>query len=218
MRFFAVTHDLHEIASLAASGLLDGVAVSPSVNAKPGQGAYTALVASIAATISGPICANVAALDHKAMLAEGVELAKIAGNVVVTVPATAAGLKACKALRDAGTMCAVTLCFTAAQTLFAAKAGANFVLPYVGGLEDSGDSGIRLVGEVCDLFRNYPNFKTEVFAASLRTANQVMECARIGAHGALVPPKILHQLPHHALTEKGAAQFAAEAQKASATA
>ena len=214
MRFFAVTHDLHEIANLAALGLLDGVAVSPSANAKPGQGAYAALVAQVAATASGVVCANVAALDHQAMLTEGIELAKIAGNVVVTVPATTAGLKTCKALRDAGTMCAVTLCFTAAQALHAAKSGANFVLLNVGGLQDAGESGLRLVGEVSDLFRNYPSLKTEVFAASLRSVTQVMECAKIGAHGALVQPKILHQLPHHALTEKGAAQGAAEAQKA----
>jgi transaldolase len=214
MRFFAVTSDLHEITSLAASGLLDGVAVSPSMLTKPGQGAYAALLASIAATAAGPICANVTGQDHKAMLQEGMELAKIAANVAVTVPATAAGLKTCKALRDAGTMCAVTLCFTAAQALHAAKAGATFVLPYVGGLEDTGESGLRLVGEVCDMFRNYPGLKTEVFAASLRSVNQLMECAKIGAHGALVQPRILHQLPQHPLTEKGAAQFAADAQKA----
>ena len=215
MRFFAVTHDLHEIADLAASGLLDGVAVSPSMLTKPGQGAYAALVASIAGVASGPICANVAALDHKAMLQEGIELAKIAANIAVTVPATVAGLKTCKALRDAGLMCAVTLCFTTAQMLLAAKAGANFVLPYVGGLEDTGESGLRLVGEACDMLRNYPALKTEVFAASLRSVNQLMECAKIGAHGALVQPRILHLLPHHPLTEKGAAQFTADAQKAS---
>jgi transaldolase len=213
MRFFAATHDLHELASLAALGLLDGVAVSPSMIAKPGQGAYAALVASIAAVVSGPVCANVAGQDHKAMLQEGMELAKIASNVTATVPATAAGLKACKALRDAGLLCAVTLCFTAAQALHSAKAGASFVLPYVSGLEDTGESGLRLVGEVCDLFRNYPHLKTEVFAASLRSVSHLMECAKIGAHGALVQPRILHQLPYHPLTEKGAAQFAADAQK-----
>ena len=214
MRFFPVTSDLHEIASLAASGLLDGVAVSPSMVTKPGPGAYQALVAAIAATASGPVCANVGGIDHRAMLHEGMELAKIGGNVAVTVPATGQGIKACKALRDAGVMCAVTLCFTAAQALLAAKAKATFVLPYVSGVEDTGDSGIRLVGEVCDMLRNYPNLKTEVFAASLRSVNQLMECARIGAHGALVQPRILHLLPHHAATEKGAAQFAADMLKA----
>lgn len=213
MRFFAVTSDLHEITNLAASGLLDGIAVSPSMLTKPGEGGYAALVASIASTAAGPICANITGQDHKAMLQEGMELAKIAASVAVTVPATAAGFKTCKALRDAGTMCAVTLCFTTGQALHAAKAGATFVLPYVGGLEDTGESGLRLVGEVCDMFRNYPGLKTEVFAASLRSVNQLMECAKIGAHGALVQPRILHLLPHHPLTEKGAAQFAADVRK-----
>jgi transaldolase len=214
MRVFAVTADIPDIADLAASGLLDGVAVSPAMVTKPEQGSYAALIASIAATVAGPVCVNVGATDFDAMMREGVGLAKIAANVAVTVPATPAGFKACKTLRDSGSMCAVTLCFTAAQALLAAKARASFVLPYVGGLEDTGDSGLRLVGEVCDMFRNYPAMKTEIFAASLRSPNQLMECARIGAHGAAVQPRILRQMSYHLLTDKGAAQFAADAKKA----
>jgi len=213
MRFFAASADVPEITDLAALGLLDGIAISPALVTKPGPGSYLALVASIAATVSGPICANVGAADFESMMLEGAELAKIAANVAITVPATSAGLKTCKALRSGGAMCAVTLCFTAAQALLAAKAGANFVLPFVGSLEDTGDSGIKLIGEICDMFRNYPALKTEVFAASLRSANQLMECAKIGAHGALVAPRILRQLHQHPLTEKGAAQFTAELQK-----
>ena len=152
--------------------------------------------------------------EKNPMMLEAMELAKLAANIAITVPPTSAGLKTCKALRDTGTLCAVTLCFTPAQALLAAKAGAAFVMPFVSGLEDTGDSGIRLVGEVCDLFRNYPAFKTEVFAASLRSANQVIECARIGAHGALVQPRVVRQLHQHPLTDKGVAQFAADARKA----
>jgi len=214
MRFFSVTADLAEITELAALGLLDGLAIGPAMVSRPGPGSYQALIASLAAVVSGPVCASVTTTDHDAMMLEGMALAKLAANIAITVPPTPAGLKTCRTLRDTGTLCAITFCFTPAQALLAAKAGAAFVLPFVGGLEDTGDSGIRLVGEVCDMFRNYPGLKTEVFAASLRSASQVIECARIGAHGALVPPRIMHQLHQHPLTDKAVAQGAADVRKA----
>lgn len=214
MRFFAVTADLSEIVGLAALGLLDGAAVSPAMVTQPGPGSYLALVASIAAAVSGPVCADLTASDHAAMMVEAMELANLARNIAVTVPASPAGLKTCKILHDTGTMCAVTLCFTPAQALLAARAEAAFVLPCVDSLESAGESGVKLVSEICDIFRNYPSVRTKVFATSLSSANQIMECARIGAHGALAAPRLLHQLRRHALTDKSVARCWADARRA----
>jgi transaldolase len=209
MKFFIDTADLSEIADLVATGLVDGVTTNPSLIAKSGRN-FLDVVAEICALVPGPVSAEVTALDVATMLAEGRKLARIAPNVTVKVPLTPDGLKACRALSNEGTMVNVTLCFSAAQALLAAKAGASFISPFVGRLDDVGAVGMDLIGEIVAIYRNYSMIKTEVLVASVRSTLHVTEAAKLGAHVATLPPAVLRQMFAHPLTEKGLAGFLAD--------
>ncbi len=209
MKFFVDTADVAEIRELAATGLLDGVTTNPSLVAKAGRD-FKTIIAEICEVVDGPVSAEVAATDYEGMLREGRILAKIAENVAVKLPLTWDGLKACKVLTTEGTMVNVTLCFSANQALLAAKAGATFVSPFIGRLDDIGLDGMDLIGEIRSIYDNYPDFSTEVLAASIRTVNHVKECALMGADVATVPPAILKALVKHPLTDKGLEQFLAD--------
>ncbi|NTU76403.1 MAG: fructose-6-phosphate aldolase [Alphaproteobacteria bacterium] len=213
MKFFVDTADLNDIKDLAATGLLDGVTTNPSLVAKSGHSNFIELVREIASIVPGPVSAEVASTDYDAMLAEGRYLAKIAKNIAVKVPLTPAGLKVCKALSQQGTMVNVTLCFSAAQAILAAKAGATFVSPFVGRLDDIGENGMQLIADICTIYNSYPQFETEVLVASVRHPGHVVEAAKMGAHVATIPPKVIRQLFNHPLTDKGVAQFVADWQK-----
>jgi transaldolase len=212
MKFFIDTADLNEIRDLAATGLVDGVTTNPSLVAKSGR-KFLDVVKEICAIVPGPISAEVTATDHATMLAEGRALAKIAKNVTVKVPLTVDGLKTCKALSSEGTMVNVTLCFSAAQAILAAKAGASFISPFVGRLDDVGADGMALIRDICEIYRQYPTFKTEVLVASIRHPMHIVESAKLGAHVATMPPSVLRQLFAHPLTDKGLAAFLADWQK-----
>ncbi|MFC7333722.1 fructose-6-phosphate aldolase [Rhodocista pekingensis] len=212
MKFFVDTADLAEIRDLAATGLLDGVTTNPSLVAKTGR-PFLDLVAEICDVVSGPVSAEVAATDFETMLKEGRHLARIAPNVAVKVPLTPAGLKVCRTLANEGTMVNVTLCFSAAQAILAAKAGAAFVSPFVGRLDDIGQTGLNLIAEIVEIYDRYPAFTTEVLVASIRNPTHVTESARLGAHVATMPPAVIRQLFGHPLTDKGLAQFVADWQK-----
>jgi transaldolase len=213
VKFFVDTADLAEIKDLAATGLLDGVTTNPSLVAKSGNSNFIGLVRDICAVVSGPVSAEVAATEFGPMLEEGLYLAKLAKNIAVKVPLTPAGLKVCKTLSQQGTMVNVTLCFSAAQAVLAAKAGATFVSPFVGRLDDIGEDGMKLVADICEIYRAYPAFKTEVLVASVRHPQHVVQAAKLGAHVATIPPNVIRQLFAHPLTEKGLAQFVADWQK-----
>lgn len=212
MKFFVDTADIAEIKDLAATGLLDGVTTNPSLVMKAGRD-FKSLVAEICEVVKGPVSAEVAATDYETMLAEGRALARISENVAVKVPLTWDGLKACKALTDEGTMVNVTLCFSANQALLAAKAGATFVSPFIGRLDDVGLDGMELIAEIRQIYDNYADLSTEILAASIRTVGHVKEAAMIGADVATVPPAILKALVQHPLTDKGLAQFVADWKK-----
>jgi len=213
MKFFVDTADLAEIRDLAKTGLLDGVTTNPTLIAKSG-GRFLDVIAEICDLVAGPVSAEVAATDLTGMLAEGRRLAMIASNVAVKVPLTWDGLKACRALRDQGTMVNVTLCFSAAQALLAAKAGASFISPFVGRLDDIGQNGMGLIADICAIYRQYPEtIKTEVLVASVRNPNHVIDAAKLGAHVATLPPPVLRQLVQHPLTDKGLAAFLADWRK-----
>ncbi|MDD3287964.1 MAG: fructose-6-phosphate aldolase [Alphaproteobacteria bacterium] len=210
MKFFVDTADLKDIKDLAETGLLDGVTTNPSLVAKSGHTNFIELVREIASIVPGPVSAEVAALDYETMLAEGKYLAKIAKNIAVKVPLTPAGLKVCKQLSGQGTMVNVTLCFSAAQAILAAKAGATFVSPFVGRLDDVGQRGMQLIEDICTIYNHYPNFKTEVLVASVRNPMHVVTAAKLGAHVATIPPNVIRQLFNHPLTDKGVTQFVAD--------
>ncbi|MBK3775476.1 fructose-6-phosphate aldolase [Azospirillum sp. YIM DDC1] len=212
MKFFVDTADIAEIRDLADTGLLDGVTTNPSLVAKSGR-SFLDLVAEICDVVSGPVSAEVASTDFETMLAEGKKLAKIADNVAVKVPLTQAGLKTCKALSSEGTMVNVTLCFSPAQAILAAKAGASFVSPFVGRLDDIGQDGMGLIADIVEIYSNYDYFKTEVLVASIRNPIHIVDSARLGAHVVTAPPSVLKQLFNHPLTDKGLAQFVADWQK-----
>jgi transaldolase len=211
MKFFVDTADTAEIRSLAASGLLDGVTTNPSLVAKTGK-KFTDVIADICATVPGPVSAEVAALDFDGMMAEARVLRAVAKNVAVKVPLTPDGLRACRRLTDDGAMVNVTLCFSAAQALLAAKAGATFVSPFVGRLDDMGQNGMELIADIMAIYRNYP-FKTEVLVASVRHPIHVIQAAKLGAHVATLPPPVLRSLFNHPLTDKGLANFLADWEK-----
>ena len=212
MKFFIDTADLDEIRDLAATGLVDGVTTNPTLVAKSGKN-FLDVIRDICAIVPGPVSAEVTALDHKTQLAEGRKLAKIAKNVTVKVPLTVDGLKTCKALSSEGTMVNVKLCFSAAQVILAAKAGASFISPFVGRLDDVGEDGMALIGDIVQIYRNYPYFKTEVLVASIRQPMHVVIAAKMGAHVGTIPPKVLRQLYDHPLTDKGLAAFLADWKK-----
>jgi transaldolase len=207
MKFFIDTADMAEITDLAESGLVDGVTTNPSLIAKSGRN-FIEIVREICEIVPGPVSAEVTAIDHDGMLAEGRKLAKVAPNVCVKVPLTWDGLKACRALADEGTKVNVTLCFSAGQALLAAKAGATFISPFVGRLDDVGHDGMHLIADIVEVYRQYPDtLKTEVLVASARHVGHVIESARLGAHVVTVPPKVLRDLALHPLTDKGLAGF-----------
>ena len=208
MKFFVDTADTAEIKSLAASGLLDGVTTNPSLVAKTGK-KFVDVLADICALVPGPVSAEVAAPDFDGMMAEARVLREVAQNVVIKVPLTQDGLLACRRLTEDGTMVNVTLCFSAAQALLAAKAGATFVSPFVGRLDDIGQDGMRLIADIMAIYRNYP-IKTEVLVASVRHPIHVIEAAKLGAHVATLPPAVLRSLFNHPLTDKGLAGFLAD--------
>ena len=210
MKFFVDTADINDIKELAATGLLDGVTTNPSLVAKSGAANFVELIKDICKIVDGPVSAEVGATDYDAMLAEGLYLAKLAKNVAVKVPLTQAGLKVCKQLSQQGTMVNVTLCFSPAQAILAAKAGATFVSPFVGRLDDIGENGMNLIDEICLIYRAYPKFKTEVLVASVRHPQHIVQAAKMGAHVATIPPAVIRQLYAHPLTDKGLAQFVAD--------
>ena len=213
MKFFVDTADLKDIKDLAESGLLDGVTTNPSLVAKSGHANFIDLIKEICAIVPGPVSAEVGATDYESMLEEGLYLAKLAKNVAVKVPLTPAGLKVCKHLSKQGTMVNVTLCFSAAQAILAAKAGATFVSPFVGRLDDIGENGMQLISDICQIYSSYPNLKTEVLVASVRSPQHVVQAALMGAHVATIPPNVIRQLFAHPLTDKGLAQFVIDWQK-----
>jgi transaldolase len=212
MDFFVDTADVAEIRELASLGLLDGVTTNPSLIAKAGRD-FKTIIAEICEIVPGPVSAEVAATSVEGMLTEGRVLAKIATNVAVKVPLTWDGLKACRALTGDGIMVNVTLCFSANQALLAAKAGATFVSPFIGRLDDIGLEGMDLIREIRTIYDNYPALKTRILAASIRTVNHVRDAAMIGADVATVPPAILKALVKHPLTDKGLEAFLADWKK-----
>ena len=206
MKFFVDTADVAEIRELAATGLLDGVTTNPSLVAKTGRD-FKETITEICAVVPGPVSAEVTALDAEGMIREGRILAKIAKNVTVKVPLTMDGLKACRTLTGEGTLVNVTLCFSATQALMAAKAGATFVSPFIGRLDDIGLDGMQLIREIRQIYDNYPALSTEILAASIRSINHVRDAAIIGADVATIPPGVLKQLIKHPLTDKGIEMF-----------
>jgi transaldolase len=213
MKFFVDTADVAEIRELAASGLLDGVTTNPSLVAKTGR-SFFEVIEEVCSLVPGPVSAEVAATTYDRMLAEGRRLAEIAPNVCVKVPLIWDGLKACRTLTGEGIKVNVTLCFSAAQALLAAKAGATFVSPFVGRLDDIGHDGMALIGEIVEIFRNYRDrYTTEVLVASVRHPIHVLEAARMGAHVATCPQSVLMQLLKHPLTDAGREKFLADWQK-----
>ncbi len=206
MKFFVDTADVQDIKDLEATGLLDGVTTNPSLIAKAGK-PFLPLVEEICSIVKGPVSAEVASTDFETMMKEGEKIAKLAKNICVKVPLTPAGLKVCKTLSDRGTMVNVTLCFSAAQAILAAKAGATYISPFVGRLDDIGQNGLELISEIVDIYDNYEYFTTQVLVASIRNPIHITESARMGAHVATCPPAVIRQLYNHPLTDKGLAAF-----------
>ncbi len=211
MKFFADTAEIDEIRDLAATGLLDGVTTNPSLIHKSGRD-FLEVVKEIAAVVNGPVSAEVVALDHDGMMREAKVLRKIADNIAIKVPLTPDGLKTCKALTGDGSMVNVTLCFSAAQALLAAKAGATFISPFVGRLDDIGQSGMELIADIRMIYDNY-DFPTQILVASVRHPMHVVEAAKLGADVMTAPPRIIHQLFNHPLTDAGIKSFLADWEK-----
>lgn len=205
MKFFADTAIIDEIRELNSYGLLDGVTTNPSLIAKSGRD-FKEVIAEICAEIDGPVSAEVAALDYDGMVAEGEHLAKIASNVVVKLPLTLDGLKACRHFSQNGIQTNVTLCFSANQALLAAKAGATYISPFLGRLDDINLDGMELIHEIRAIYDNF-KFETQILAASVRTANHVKDAAIAGADVATIPAGVIKSLANHVLTDKGLAQF-----------
>ena len=205
MKFFVDTADTDEIRDLAATGLVDGVTTNPSLVAKSGR-KFIDVVQEICTIVDGPVSAEVTATDHETMLKEGQKLAALATNITVKVPLTPDGLKTCKALTDAGTMVNVTLCFSANQALLAAKAGATFISPFIGRLDDVNLDGMDLISEIRQIYDNF-GFETQILAASIRTVNHVTQSALIGADVITAPPDVIKSLVNHPLTDRGLDQF-----------
>ena len=205
MKFFADTADTADIRDLAETGLLDGVTTNPSLIHKAGRD-FLEVVTEIAGIVDGPVSAEVVALDHDGMMREAETLRKLADNIAVKVPLTIDGLKTCKKLTSDGTMVNVTLCFSANQALLAAKAGATFISPFVGRLDDIGQPGIELIADIRLIYDNY-DFPTQILVASVRTPIHILEAAKIGADVMTAPPAIIKQLFKHPLTDSGIAAF-----------
>ena len=205
MKFFVDSADIKQIEDLMPTGLIDGVTTNPSLIAKNGDD-MAKTIKDICALVPGPVSAEVTATDSEKMLEEGQYLASLAKNVTIKVPLTINGLRTCKALRAQGTQVNVTLCFSAAQALLAAKAGASFISPFVGRLDDIGEKGMDLIEDIVIIYENF-GFETEVLVASIRSKQHVIDAAIIGAHVATLPPKVIYELYEHPLTDKGLKAF-----------
>lgn len=205
MKFFVDSADVAAIAELADLGMVDGVTTNPSLILKSGRDILE-VTKEICAIVSGPVSAEVVALKSEDMIAEGRKLAAIAPNIAVKVPLTWDGLKTCKVLSGEGFMVNVTLCFSANQALIAAKAGATFISPFIGRLDDINVDGMDLIGDIREIYDNY-GFKTQILAASIRTVNHVTQCALVGADVITAPPAVIKSLASHPLTDKGLEQF-----------
>lgn len=205
MKFFVDTAVTEDIAELNDYGLLDGVTTNPSLIAKSGRD-FKEVIAEICAMIEGPVSAEVASTEYDGMIAEGKHLAKIADNVLIKLPLTLEGLKACRYFTNKGIKTNVTLCFSANQALLAAKAGATYISPFLGRLDDINIDGMELIREIREIYDNY-GFETQVLAASIRSANHVKEAAIAGSDIATIPPAVIKGLAKHVLTDKGLAQF-----------
>ena len=212
MKIFLDSADIDEIQAHIASGFVDGVTTNPSLIAKSGRNILET-ISAICEMVDGPVSAEVAATDFETMLAEGRKLAGLAPNVTVKVPLTEAGLQTCRALSDAGTQVNVTLCFTAGQAMLAAKAGATFISPFVGRLDDIGADGMGLIADIRQIYDNYPELETEILVASVRSPEHMRASALIGADVATLPPDVLKSLINHPLTDKGLDAFLADWQK-----
>lgn len=211
MKFFADTGDVAEIREIQSMGLLDGVTTNPTLIAKSGR-PFKDVIKEICSITDGPVSAEVAALDFDGMMKEAEVLRKIAKNVTIKVPLTIEGLKACKALSGDGTMVNVTLCFSPNQALLAAKAGAHFISPFIGRLDDIHVDGMDLIAEIRQIYDNY-DFATNILAASIRTPNHIKQAALIGADYVTAPPAVLKALVKHPLTDKGIEMFLADWKK-----
>jgi len=209
MKFFLDTANLNEIREAASFGFADGVTTNPTLISKEGNVDFKQHIAAICEIVQGPVSAEVTSQDREGMVREGLEYSKIAPNVVIKCPLTREGLKATRELSDQGIRINVTLCFSAAQAVLAAKAGASFISPFLGRLDDIGQNGLVLLQEIIEIYQNY-SWKTEVLAASLRHPIHVIEAARLGADIATMPFKVIDQLFNHPLTDKGQAQFLAD--------
>ena len=211
MKFFVDTADTAEIRDLAETGLLDGVTTNPSLVHKAGRD-FIEVVTEICGIVAGPVSAEVVALDHPGMMREAEILRKIADNIAVKVPLTVDGLKTCKKLTADGTMVNVTLCFSANQALLAAKAGATFISPFLGRLDDIGATGMELIADIRLIYDNY-DFATQILAASIRHPIHVLEAAKLGADVMTAPPAVIRQLFKHPLTDSGIEAFLADWEK-----
>ena len=211
MKFFVDTAEIDAIAELNDLGMVDGVTTNPSLIMKSGRDILD-VTKEICALVSGPVSAEVTATDAETMIAEGRKLGEIADNITVKVPLTWDGLKACNVLSGEGKMVNVTLCFSANQALLAAKAGATFISPFIGRIDDLNLDGLDLIADIRTIYDNY-GFDTQILAASIRTANHMSECAKIGADVATAPPGIIKAMANHMLTDKGLAAFLADIEK-----
>lgn len=205
MKFFVDTADVPAIAELNDLGMVDGVTTNPSLIAKSGRDILE-VTREICVMVSGPVSAEVTATDADTMIAEGRKLAKIADNIAVKVPLTWDGLKACKTLSSEGNMVNVTLCFSVNQAILAAKAGATFISPFIGRLDDINLDGLQLIEDIRVVYDNY-GFDTQILAASIRTANHIADCAKIGADVITAPPAVIKSMASHVLTDKGLDAF-----------
>ncbi len=208
MKFFADTAEIDEIRELADTGLLDGVTTNPSLIMKSGRD-IKEVTKEICALVDGPVSAETVALDAEGMIAEGRELAKIAENIAIKVPLTWAGIKACKVLSGEGRMVNVTLCFSANQAILAAKAGATFISPFIGRLDDINLDGMELIEDIRTIYDNY-GFETQILAASIRSVNHIADSARVGADVITAPPAVIKKMVAHPLTDKGLDAFLAD--------
>ena len=211
MKFFIDTASVSEIREAAALGLLDGVTTNPSLLSKE-KGDPVEILREITKVVDGPVSAEVTALDHDGMIAEAMELRKIADNIVIKVPMTLDGLRALRTLSSQGIATNCTLIFNATQALMAAKAGASFASPFVGRLDDIGSDGMQLIDQICTIYRNY-DYETEVLVASVRHPIHVVQAAQLGADVVTMPPKVIQQLAAHPLTDSGLERFLADWEK-----
>lgn len=216
MKFFIDGADIAAIQEYASMGLVDGVTTNPSIIAKSGR-KFHDVIKEICDVVDGPVSAEVMAPDAAGMITEGKHLAKIAPNVCIKVPLTPEGLKACYALRQENIMVNVTLCFSAPQALLAAKAGATFISPFIGRLDDIGENGMELIRSICQIYANYPDLETQVLAASIRHPRHLVDAAEMGADVATIPMNVFKQLFQHPLTDKGMEMFQADWKKTGQT-